>query len=315
MMGDLLVAILAGAGVIASAAAFWVARRRGEATRTLARLGAAEFRGAAPVPKQRKALLAGFAARFEKTAPGARLAAYTSRAHPHVPFSDVVALTGASIIGGALAGILLFGGGPLVLVSAVAGPVVLDRLMIRLGGRRIAKLEQQLPEALALQASALRAGHSIARSLRMMAQEIPPPLSDDLEATVREIEIGRSIEQVLAQLASRIGSKDVDLWVTAMLVHRMAGGDLATLLDGLASRVRERSNMRAELRALTAQGRLSGLVVGAAPLAFFILLSATSRDQMRVLYSTPAGLLILIAGLALMGAGFLWIRWILRVRA
>lgn len=314
-MTDLLVAAAISAAMAGCLVGLRISRRRAHAMRAISRLRGGPARSVSrKVRNEKRALLSGFAVRLSKSNLGARFEAYVARAHPQITFSDAVALTLAAAFGGFLLGMILFGGGPAVALSMVAGPFILDRVLTRAGGRRAARLEAQLPDALALQASALRAGHSTVRSLGILAAEIPAPLGEEMEIASREIDLGRSLEAAVGRLESRVGSPDIELWVTAMLVHRLAGGNLSTILDSLADRIRQRAHIRAEIRALTAQGRLSGVVVAAAPLAFFVMLSVTSRDQMRILYTTPTGFVLLLAGLGLIGAGFVWIRWVLRIK-
>lgn len=270
--------------------------------------------GQAPQDGRRRALLESTAARFAETRAGRALANYAARAHPVVPFSDVFAISAAGLLLGAMVGILLFPIGPLPLLSALAGPLIADRIYIHKNGKRIARIEKELPESLALQAAALRAGNSLIGSLRILAAEPRPPLSDEIARTVSEMDLGRSPESALRQLSVRTASPDVDLWVTAMLVHRTTGGNLTVVVDNLARRVRERLQLRGEIRALTAQGRMSGIVVAAAPLGFLVLMSLTSRDQMQLLYQTRTGWFFLAVGLLMEAAGFLWIRAILKVK-
>jgi tight adherence protein B len=263
--------------------------------------------------QDKQPLLTGLADAVARNRFGRKLAARAARLHPSRPFSDVLALWSSGVIGGGIAGSLLFGAGPLPILLAVVAPLIVDRVMIRAGGRRTARLEQQLPQAFALQSSALRAGNSLTATLRIMSQELPAPLGEELSLTVREAELGTDIGDALSGMASRVASRDVTLWVTAMTVHRRTGGSLPMILESLGNRIRERMQMRAEVRALTAQGRLSGSVVAGAPVGFFLLLSATSRDQMSVLYSSPMGLAVLAVGIAFQLFGFFWIRRILRI--
>lgn len=262
----------------------------------------------------RRALLEGFAGGIARTRLGARLETYAASAHPTVTFSDFLAIGICAVIGGALAGTLLLGPGLPATASALAAPFALDRAFLRVHGRRSGRLEQQLPDALALQAGTLRAGHSLVRSLRVLNEELKPPLQEEASHTLAEIDLGNTLEEALGRLTERCASRDIELWVTAMLVHRHTGGNLAAVIDSLAQRVAQRLQLRGEIRALTAQGRLSGLVVAIAPLAFLILLSVGSREQMQVLYATPLGWGILAAGLVLNGLGLTWIRWIVRIR-
>lgn len=313
-MGDVAAAAAAALVVWGLLAGARRAKGRNQSRRALARLTLSEPRPGPAGSDGRPALLAGVAAWLETTPAGARLARYAQRTHPSLPYSDVVALILCGAVGGGLAGWILFGAAPMVALSAVAGPLILDRALVKLSGRRIARFEQQLPEALALQTAALRAGHSTERSLRNCASRIPAPLGEALDRAVREIDLGASLEASLSRMSGRIASRDVDLWVTAMIVQRRTGGNLSAVLESLSNRIVDRMHMRGEIRALTAQARFSGLVVALAPAGFFLLLSATARDQMQILFSTPLGIAVLVAGMALEIAGLLWIRWITRMR-
>jgi len=262
---------------------------------------------------ERTPVLEGFAKRVGETKVGARLRLHVDRSHPDLSFSDALTWGMATSIGGWLVGSFLFGP-PISWLAGFAAPVVADRVKVRLSGRRIQRIEHQLPEALALQSSALRAGHSLVRSLQIVASQTKSPLGQELTRAARQIEVGSSFDVAVAELIARTPSRDLELWVTALTVHRVTGGDLAGALEALASQVRERGHVRAEVRALTAQGRLSGLVVAIAPIAFFLLLSVTSKEQMRILYTTPVGFFCLAAGAAMEVLGFLWIRSILKVK-
>jgi len=265
---------------------------------------------------ERRPWLKGLADAISRTGPGRRLAAYATASHPAMPFAEVVTIGLAAILAGGLAGVVLFPAGPLPLLGALFGPVIADRVLIRLGGVRSGRLEKQLPEALALQAAALRAGNSLTQSLRLVCADLKAKsgLADELARTLAEVDLGASLDQALIHLSGRSGSVDVGLWVTAMLVHRVTGGNLASIIDSLSGRIRDRLNLRGEIKAMTAQGRMSGLVVALAPIAFLLILSATSRRQMEMLYKTPAGWGLLGLGLTMDALGFLWIRSILKVK-
>ena len=311
-MSDLLAAALAGALAWAAFILPGKIRTQSQAAKSLARLG--------PRPSQleerpgRRVLLQGLADKVARTRWGARLSSYAASAHPGVPFSDFLATGMAGVFGGGIAGSLLFGSGILGVAVALGTPFALERVFLRVRGRRTTRMEQQLPEALALQAGTLRAGHSLIRSLRVLGAEAKEPLAEEIVRTLAEIDLGQPIEEALRRLSDRSSSRDIDLWVTAMLVHRHTGGNLANIVDSLAERVTQRLQLRGEIRALTAQGRLSGLVVATAPIGFLLLLSMGSREQMQVLYSTSIGWAILTAGLAMNALGLLWIRWIMRIR-
>jgi len=310
---DAFVAGLAGVSLLGLLFGLRSMRHSKSAKSMLDRLGieaTAELRRAPGGP-----LLEGWAVKVAGTQWGARLKAGAEAHHPGVPFSEVLAIGLASSLAGGLFGLLMFGGAFAAGLTAVVAPYAVDRFFRKLHGNRAARIEKQLPEALALQASALRAGQSLSRSLGILAEETKAPLSEELERLLQEVGLGGPLDEALERFSSRIVSRDLDMWVTAMLVHRQTGGNLAGVIDSSSQRVAQRLQLRSEVRAMTAQGRLSGLVVAVAPVAFFLLLSVGSREQMEFLYSTPLGLAILAAGLTMNGLGMLWIRHALRIRS
>ena len=309
-MSDLAIGVAVALLVVAAASAVKALHAQRHTRVALRRLRKSE-----PVEKKpTRSILEPVANRFAGTATGSRLQRYAAKKHPGVAFSEVFTFVLIGITGGFLLGSLLFGATVVSMMLAIAGPGVIDLLAQRRHGKRTARLEQQLPEALALQASALRAGRSLVHSLRTLESDVKAPLSDEIDQMLRQVDLGSRFEEALEAFAFRLSSKDVDLWVTSMLLHRTSGGDLTSVLDSLSARLRERSHARSEIMSLTAQGRMSGLVVALAPLAFFFFLSVTSREQMRVLYTTPTGLMLLMVGLAMDALGFLWIKWIVRVK-
>lgn len=310
-MSDLAVALLCGAAVLAIFAGVRSVAFSRDASLLVSLLGGMQRHH----KKERRPMLSGLGERIARTQRGEVVSRWVSSRHPAIAFSDAIAAGAAGGLAGGLVGSLAFGGGAMTLLGASLGPVAVDRLALRWGDRRVARLEQQLPDALLVQAAALRAGHSILRSLRALSEETASPLREEIATTVRELDLGASMEDALEHLRSRAGGKDLELWVTSMLVHKMTGGNLAQSVEDLASRIRARLHLRGEVRALTAQGRLSGAVVAAAPLAFFAVLSITSKDQMDVLFTTPLGLTVLVIGVAMELIGFVWIRRILKVKA
>lgn len=303
------------AGSFASVVALLLGQRRlrlsHDATRMLDRLersvGMSETLG-------HTSILAGPAAKLATTVWGAKLAARASRDHPGIDFSDVLAWGLAALLAAGLAGAVFFGSTLASLGLGLAAPLVLDRFFIRLHGSRAARIEKQLPGALTLQASALRAGQSLSRSLRIVGAASKAPLGEELARMANHVDLGMPLDDALEQFAARSSSADLDLWVSSMLIHRQTGGNLATVIDSMTIRVTQRLQLRGEIKALTAQGRLSGLVVAACPLGFFLLMSVGSRDQMEVLYTSPVGWVLLVAGLTLNGLGLLWIKVVLRIR-
>ncbi len=179
--------------------------------------------------------------------------------------------------------------------------------------RQAVLLASQLAEMVRSVAGGLRSGASLSGSLALTAKESPQPVSDVLSGVVAGEAAGAGLDDGLARWASEAGDDDVGLVVAAVRMHRRAGGDLPSVLDRLAGTLDERTACRREVRSLTAQARLSGLVVGLLPVGFFAFLSLTSPRDMAAAYASPIGGFAIVAGLMLEGGAFLWIRHLLRV--
>jgi tight adherence protein B len=174
--------------------------------------------------------------------------------------------------------------------------------------RRVAtRRDAQLPEALERMASALRAGRSLTAALAEVGEAAPAPLGDELRAAVESLRHGGGLERALAAWLAAAGpSREVALAVTALDLAGRAGGEVARALDRVSATLRERRELRAEVRALATQARASAGVLLAAPLAFALLVSTVEPGVAGFLLATPLGLLCLAVGLALDGLGALW---------
>ena len=204
---------------------------------------------------------------------------------------------------------------PGVVIGAVAGwaaPRIWDR---RRATGRAALLEDQLAEAVSSLAAGMRAGLSLARAIRFAAEESEPPLATSLTSVADRIDLGVPLEEALGGWARATASADVRLLAGVLDLHRRTGGELPSVLDGVAGTLRERRAAAREVRALTAQARLSGAILGLLPIGFFLFLSVTSRDDITVAFHSPVGIAAIGLGFAMQAGAFLWIRSLLRVGA
>jgi tight adherence protein B len=168
---------------------------------------------------------------------------------------------------------------------------------------RVRRLDAQLPEALDALVSSLRAGYSFPAALDFAAGEIPAPLGPELARARDEQRLGVDVRTVLASLADRLGSTDARMLVTAVLLQRETGGNLAELLANLATLVRERAQFRGHVRALTAEPRMSAIVLALMPLAVFLVLLVVNPGYVRPMLDTDMGrrLLLFAGGASLVG--------------
>ncbi|HYN99426.1 MAG TPA: hypothetical protein VEU28_07095, partial [Actinomycetota bacterium] len=182
---DLFVSILAGLALFGMLAARWCSYHARQASRLLQRLEVRPAEGSRRAPGG--PLLEGLAIRVAATGWGARLHGRAESNHPGVPFSDILALGLASALGGGLFALLFFGRMSIAAAIALIAPLAVDRFFKKLHGNRAARVEKQLPEALAFQANVLRAGQSLSRSLKVLSEETKPPFKEELERMLAEV--------------------------------------------------------------------------------------------------------------------------------
>ena len=205
--------------------------------------------------------------------------------------------------------------GPILASAGAAGGALIHHLVrrrARASGRH--RTAEQIADAVSAMAAGLRAGQSLPQSLAYARDEAQEPLRTELANLVDRIDVGTPVGEALSEWAEGQSSEDALLIVGVLDVHRRSGGDLPTVLDGLAETLRERRAADREVRALTAQARLSGVILGMLPIGFFGFLLLTSRAQMFDAIGTPLGGAALGIGFTLEVLAFLWIRHLLEVR-
>ncbi len=160
--------------------------------------------------------------------------------------------------------------------------------------KRAKDFETQLPQALELMARSLRAGHSFASSMKMVADEMPDPIAIEFGATYQEQELGIPLETCLNHLTERVNCNDLRFFALAVMIQRETGGDLAEVLDKSGYVIRERFRILGQVQALTAEGRLSGWVLTALPPAMFVVINALNPEYARLLIESHMGNLMLV---------------------
>src|ERR1700722_2141724 len=174
--------------------------------------------------------------------------------------------------------------------------------------RRMRRFEERFPEALDLLGRAVRAGHAFTTGMEMIAKESPEPIAFEFRKTFEEQNFGLPLRDALLNMTDRVPLVDVRFFVTALLVQKETGGNLAEILDNLARVIRDRFRIYREVRTKTAQGRLTAMILIALPPIMMVLLSNLNPGYMRVLFDDPKGPTILaIAGtLQLIGSVIIW---------
>lgn len=218
-----------------------------------------------------------------------------------------------STITGAVGGVA-FGSWLIGAVSFVLGGACFHFYVRRKRHKRILQLESQLPDAIDLIARAVRAGHPLSAGLGMAAEEAPQPLASEFRITFEEQKFGLPFEDALLGLGDRVEVVDVRILITAILVQREVGGNLAEILETIAETMRARFNLKRQVRVYTAQGRMSGYTLAALPILVGFIIMLINPEYMRTLIHEPLGRGMLTCAGVLQGIGFLWIRKIVDVR-
>ena len=180
--------------------------------------------------------------------------------------------------------------------------------------KRLKLFNQQLPDALDLITRALRAGHSVSAAIEIVGQEAAEPVRREFREVYRQQNFGLPHREALLELASRVPSQDLQFAVTAMLVQKETGGNLVDTLDRTAAVVRDRIRIQGEVRTYTAQGRMTGYILGALPIIMFFLINLANRGYARVLVDDPTGRKLIYAGATGMVLGALMIRRIVNIK-
>lgn len=183
--------------------------------------------------------------------------------------------------------------------------------------KRLAKFNNQLVEALSLVANSLRSGFGLLQSMDLAAEQLEHPLATEFRRTITDVNVGASFEEALTAFNERISSKDLDIVITAILIQRTVGGNLAEVLDTVAHTMRERARIAGEIRTLTAQQRMSGFIVGGLPVVIIGILTLIGtllgQSYVDTLFTTNAGRVALLAAGVLEGIGILLIKRILKI--
>ncbi len=200
---------------------------------------------------------------------------------------------------GIMLGSLLYGIGLCFLMAM--GPITYMKWK---KGRKTTKIEKQMPEAMELLARSLRAGHTIQSTLELVSQETPAPLGTEMRITYEEQRLGLSVGQALRRMGDRVASRDLQYFVTAVLIQIETGGNLAEILENIGGIIRDRLKLKSKVKGLTAEGRFSAIILGLLPVVTFVALMILNRPYVMTLMTDPMGIRILMVaiGSVLVGA-------------
>ncbi|MGE5553699.1 MAG: type II secretion system F family protein [Betaproteobacteria bacterium] len=246
---------------------------------------------------------------FDSRAGAKQLQVKLERADILLKGSEFLVINLLATAGLALAGLVVTRGNPLAAVGGLVVGWLLPRMYLE---QRTVKRQKafnaQLAEALTVMSNSLKAGYSFLQAMEMVSREMLPPISLEFGRALREVALGVATETALEAMVRRVGSDDLDLVVTCVLIQRQVGGNLAEILDNISHTIRERIRIKGEIKTLTAQGRMSGLIISLLPFALTGLMFALSPKYITQLLTHPLGRPMLVMGLISEGIGVLLIR-------
>ncbi|RPF53965.1 type II secretion system F family protein [Aquisalibacillus elongatus] len=203
---------------------------------------------------------------------------------------------------------LIFGHFLFIFLGAVFGLMLPKFVLAHKKKKRINEFNDHLAEMISSVVSALKAGFSFPQALQNVRNESPSPVKEELEQALKEMQYGASVEEALNRMKERVPSEDLDLMIQAIVIQRQVGGNLAVVLEKIVHTIRERIKIQGQIKTLTAQGKMSGVVVGLLPLALMGMLYFMNQEYMMVLFEDPIGVALLIVASISMVIGFIFIR-------
>ena len=239
---------------------------------------------------------------------------FLEQADSPINFQTFMLISGGAGVVGAVIGAVAHSPTPLLPVfGLITSMFPLIWLMMR-RKKRFARFGAQLPDALSLIARALRSGHSLNAGLNMVVEEMAAPIGLEFQIAYEEQNLGIPIEQALKNMMKRMPNLDLKFFVTAVSIQRQTGGDLAEIIDKICEVVRERFKILGMVQALTGEGRLSGAVLMALPIAIFVAVYYLNQDYVMLLFTTDLGKKMVAFGVVMQIVGAICIKKIIDIK-
>jgi tight adherence protein B len=200
-----------------------------------------------------------------------------------------------------------------VIIGFLAGMIPFFYLYVK-KQQRIKKFERQLPDALDLMARSLRAGHAFSGGLQMVGEEFDDPIGVEFLRVMNEINYGASVDQALLNLNQRVDMPDLKFFTVSILIQRESGGNLAEILESIGRLIRERFKLQGKIRTLSAEGKLSAIILIGLPFFVVLVLSFMNPDYLPVLFQDPMGKMLVAGALCMMGFGVYIIKRLINIR-
>lgn len=251
---------------------------------------------------------------LNKFAPLAAIKRLLKQSNSEMPVSVFLLISTVAAMGGLLVGMMMrmglpFGAG--LMAVGASGPWFYFRWS---RNKRLKAIEAQLPETLDLIARTLMAGHAYIMGMKMVAEQMDDPIRSEFKKTYDEISFGISVPQAMKDMSERIDSVDIKFFVTSLLVQLETGGNLAEIIQGIARLIRARFELHGKVRALSAEGRISAMVMFSLPFGIGIAMYFINSNYVSLLFTDPAGRSMITGGLIMMTMGLIVTRRMINFR-
>jgi tight adherence protein B len=188
-------------------------------------------------------------------------------------------------------------------------------LLVRFKKRRKSNLfEQQMPECMELLARSLRAGHALPSAIELCSKEVDAPLGVELKVVYEEQRLGLGVNEALKRMGDRVDCQDLQFFITAVMLQTETGGNLAEILENIGFLIRERLKLKGKIKALTAEGRFSAIILACLPFVVFGALTILNQNYINILFNEPVGFQLIAAGLMSLFMGIVWMKKIITIK-
>ena len=232
----------------------------------------------------------------------------------HISAQEFMALWCCLTLGPGLAGLLLNMELVAVLGICVVGFAIPPIMVQRSKSKQQQLFNKQLGESLTIMSNCMRSGYSFQQAMHSISKEMQPPVSTEFGRVVRELNYGATLEQSLNNMSQRVNSKDFDLLISAVITSVQVGANLSEILDTISETITDRIRLREEVRVFSAQGRMSGIIIGLLPVVVLLFLMILNPTYLTDFVNHPIGKLLLIASVFLEIMGFFIINRIVDIK-
>ncbi|MEA4925955.1 MAG: type II secretion system F family protein [Syntrophomonadaceae bacterium] len=243
-----------------------------------------------------------------------RLAYDLGKADILLRVEEFIGLNILTTLGGGLIGFILFGLGTFAILLTLLGAVIPYLYIQHKKKKRAELLNDQIAESLTGMSNSLRAGYSFQQAMDLVSKEGTGPLATEYRRTLREINLGITTEQALQNLIQRAENDDMELMISAVLIQRQIGGNLAEIFDKIADTIRQRIRLQGEVKTMTAQGRFSGIVLALLPVFLGLILTLMDPSYLKIIFEKQIGWILIGGAVVSETVGFIIIRKITDIK-